>query len=181
MIILASQSPTRAELLQNLGVSFSIKVCDYDEERIAKTPVESFSSRVVEEKAKQFFATFGPSELPVLFADSCVIVEGKVLGKAENSAHAKELIELQSGKEVSVYTAMKLVKTEFVIDSLSVTSFGFNEFSQEDVKDYLDSLAWQGKAGAMSIEGMFGKYIAWQKGETAVAMGLDLDILKTFL
>lgn len=181
MIILASNSPTRAEILRNFGIKFEQICIDYDESKIAPCSPQIYSTAIVEEKSKQFFAKFGDKFDRVLFADSSVFCGGKLLGKAKNENEARNMLNLQSGAQTQVWTAMKFTSKAYNINMLSLSSYKFGKFENDDLEQYLKSNDWQGKAGAMSIEGFNKKYILSSCGNETTTMGLDIINLKAFL
>lgn len=180
MIILASSSPTRAQILREFGVEFTQISLEYDERKIQLQSPNNYVCNIASQKAKQFFAKFAGFDR-VLFADSCVVARGQILGKAANSDIAKQMLNLQSGSETFIYTAMKFISKAYNIDMLSVASYKFSEFAKADLEEYIISNSWRGKAGAMSIEGFNKKYIIKASGNTYTAMGLDIVSLKAFL
>ncbi|AII14596.1 septum formation protein Maf [Campylobacter iguaniorum] len=180
MIILASSSPTRAKILSNFGVEFRQISMQYDE-NLPKCEPKSYAMNIVNEKSKQFFAKFKGEFDRVLFADSSVIAGGQILGKAKDINEARNILNLQSGSVASIYTAMKFISTKFKIDMLSVATYRFAKFDEKELEDYLQSGLWQGKAGAMMIEGFNKQYILQSHGNTSTAMGLDIENLKAFL
>lgn len=90
------------------------------------------------------------------------------------------MLLMQSGASASVFTAMAVVSAKFDIFSLSKTTFKFAPYDDKRLKDYLKSGDWQGKAGAMMIEGFSGEFVLSCEGSLKNAMGLDVDILKAF-
>lgn len=181
MIVLASSSESRAQILRDFNIPFIQISMDYDETITQKTSLNSYSMNVVIQKSKQFFSKFKKQYDNVLFADSSVICKGRILGKAKDEDEAWQMLALQSGSIVSVYTAMKFVSTKFDIDSLSVTTFKFDIFQKDDLKKYVKSGLWKDKAGAMMCEGFNKKYILQTNGNKSTAMGLNAEILKAFL
>lgn len=181
MIILASNSPTRAQILTNFGIKFKQICIDYDESKIAPCDPQIYSTAIVEEKSKQFFAKFKDEFDRVLFADSSVFCSGKLLGKAKDENEARFMLNLQSGAKTQVWTAMKFTSKAYNINMLSLSSYEFAKFDEADLEQYLQSNDWQGKAGAMSIEGFNKKYILSSSGNTTTTMGLDIINLKAFL
>ena len=180
MITLASSSPTRTNLLKNAGIEFKQISCSFDESMIAKSlKPEIYVQNVVKAKKEQFLKA-NEELFNLLFADSCVACGGKILGKAKDENEALAMLNLQSGNECSVYTAM-IFLGEFELINVSKTTYKFAKFSEQDLKSYLESGEWRGKAGAMTIENFNKKYIISQHGETSTAMGLNLKILKAFL
>lgn len=180
MIILASKSTTRAKILKDFGIEFKQIDIDYNEDILNTNNPISYSWNVVNAKVKQFFDNFKAHDR-VLFADSCVFCNNKILGKAKDSHEARDFLKLQSGSYCAVYTAMKFVSNAYNIDLLSVSKYKFDNFDLDDLELYLKTNQWQGKAGAMSIEGFNKKYILKSSGNYTTTMGLDIINLKAFL
>ena len=180
MIYLASGSPTRAQILKEGGVEFIQIPFDFDESGISKQDARSYSYRVALSKKAQFFKIYENYDR-VLFADSSVLAGGQILGKACDEADALRMLDLQSGAVSSVYTAMIFVSKNLQLAALSVASYKFDKFNEVDLREYIASGDWRGKAGAMSIEGFNEKYILSSRGSKFTAMGLDLEILKRFI
>ncbi|CAD7287577.1 dTTP/UTP pyrophosphatase [Campylobacter majalis] len=180
MIILASSSATRAKILQDSGIDFQQISFDFDESMIDKNQAPNkYVLNVVRSKKEQFFKAHNQYK-NVLFADSCVVCDGKILGKARDENHARKLIKMQSNNTASVVTAMIYIG-DYELISVSETKFRFSEFKDSDIKEFIRSGECMGKAGAMMIEGFNKKYIISQQGTTQNAMGLDVRILKAFL
>ncbi|ARR00166.1 MULTISPECIES: septum formation inhibitor Maf [Campylobacter] len=181
MIVLASSSASRALILKEHGVEF-IQVCmEYDENFDSNLPPAKYAMSITNSKAKQFFDKFKNQYDRVLFADSSVVCQGVILGKAKDEIEARYMLKLQSNSLTSVYTAMKFITQNMIIDMLSIASYKFKKFDNDDLDRYIASNLWQGKAGAMMIEGFNKKYIEVQKGNKPTAMGLDIINLKAFL
>ncbi|WP_107953254.1 septum formation inhibitor Maf [Campylobacter concisus] len=180
MITLASSSPTRANLLKEAGINFTQFFFQFDEGKIEKNvKPEIYVQNVVKAKKEQFLKeNIGLKNL--LFADSCVACGDKILGKAKDEKEAIAMLNLQSGNECSVYTAM-IFLGEFELINVSKTTYKFKKFNEHDLNEYIKNNEWQGKAGAMTIENFNKKYIISQHDETSTAMGLNLKILKAFL
>ena len=180
MITLASSSPTRANLLKDAGINFTQISFQFDESKIEKNvKPEIYVQKVVKAKKEQFLKV-NTTFKNLLFADSCVACGDKILGKAKDENEALAMLNLQSGNECSVYTAM-IFLGEFELINVSKTTYKFKKFNEHDLNEYIKNNEWQGKAGAMTIENFNKKYIISQHGETSTAMGLNLKILKAFL
>lgn len=187
-IFLASSSLSRLKLLEQAGFDTQQIIIKYDESTICSiaTPAKIYNQAVVNEKIYQFKEHFrgdlskflGNGAL--LFADSSVICEGQILGKAKDLREARKMLEMQSGNKASVYTAMSVLCADFSLQALSVTSFDFAHFDERQLEQYLASGECFGKAGAMMIEGFCGRYILAQSGDISTAMGLDIPLLKRF-
>lgn len=184
MIYLLSSSPTRASLMTQAGFSFKVLSLDYDESAISKTEPVSYVYKVLMAKlsqAKDIIDKLVAKGDVAVLADSCVGVNGRVLSKASSQAEARQMLLLQSANSASVFSAMAIKSANYDIISLSQSTFEFKSFEPDDLDEYINSGLWQGKAGAMMIEGFNAKYIKSQKGSLSTAMGLDIDILKAFL
>ncbi|MSN97068.1 septum formation inhibitor Maf [Campylobacter sp. FMV-PI01] len=180
MIYLASSSKTRAKILKDFGFDFKqINFC-YDESGIKKDNYKIYPYMVVMQKLKQF--TNVHKELNnVLFADSCVVVDNKIYGKANSDDEAFLMLQSQSGNFAHILTAMFFKGEKFNISNLSITTYKFKDFNKKDLENYIKSKEYIGKAGAMMIEGFNKKYIQKQIGNTSTAMGLNAEILKAYL
>lgn len=179
MIILASSSLTRAKILKNAEIDFKQISANFDESIVKKQNPWSYSYEVAMAKKEQFFKIYDLKN--VLFADSSVICENEILGKAENDEVAEKMLNLQSENLVSVVTSMIFIGENFTFSNISVASFEFLKFPADEIKKYIESGDYKGKAGAMMIEGFNKKFIKSQKGFTSTAMGLSVEILKRYL
>lgn len=180
MINLASNSTTRANLLKNAGIKFNQILFDYNENLIKKIDPLTYAYDVVNLKYKQFKSVHKDIS-NLLFADSSVVVNGKIYGKAESDDEAYDMLMSQSGALTSVITAMIFETNSFLMSNLSITTYKFDKFNEKDLENYIKNKEYQGKAGAMMIEGFNKKYILNQVGNTSTAMGLNLEVLKGYL
>lgn len=180
MLILASSSPTRASILKNFGIKFKQRSCDFDEDSIACKDAKSFVYQATLGKMKRYKQLFNDDE-PFLCADTVLSCNGKILRKAKNISHAKKLLMLQSGNEVSIFTCMIYVSQKFHFFDLSSTVYEFKKFDDDKLNSYLNSNLWQGKAGACMVEGFCKEYIKNKRGLTSTAMGLSIEKLLAFL
>ena len=181
MIILASSSVTRAKVLQDHGVKFEQVFFDYDESGVDKNlPPHVYVQKIVAAKKEQFLkANDGVKN--VVFADSVVVCDGKILGKAKDEQEALKMLQMQSGNTARIVTAMIFLGEKFELFNVSFAEYKFAKFDEADLQNYISGDLWRGKAGAMTIENFNKKYILSQNGETSTAMGLNVKILKAFL
>ena len=181
MIILASSSVTRAKVLRDHGVKFEQVFFDYDESGVDRNlPPHVYVQKIVAAKKEQFLkANDGVKN--VVFADSVVVCDGKILGKAKDEQEALKMLQMQSGNTARIVTAMIFLGQKFELFNVSFAEYKFAKFDEADLQNYLSGDLWQGKAGAMTIENFNKKYILSQNGETSTAMGLNVKILKAFL
>ena len=180
MILLASNSMTRAALLEKFGIPFIQKGCDFDEEQIRADSPKNFVYQAVIGKYEVCEKMFG-TQLPLLVADTVVTADGKILRKARDEEDARRILQIQSGNKVSIITCMKYVsKTKMLLD-ISATDYYFKPFDEADLERYLQSGEWRGKAGACMVEGFCRPYIDKVYGHESTAMGLCVEKLLPFL
>ncbi len=180
MIVLASNSITRAKILKKFGIDFIQKGCDFDEEALTYTKPEHFVYHAAVGKMKKCVESYG-FDTPLLTADTVVVSGEKILRKAKDKDDAREILLSQSGKSVSIITCMnyKSKKLEFL--DLSETKYLFYPFNEDDLENYLKGDEWKDKAGACMVEGFCKKYIKEVKGLQSCAMGLTIEKLLPFL
>lgn len=181
MIILASSSITRAKVLRDHGVKFKQVFFDYDEGGVDKNlPPHVYVQKIVAAKKEQFLKA-NENVKNAVFADSVVVCDGKILGKAKDQKEAFRMLKMQSENTARIVTAMIFLSEKFELFNVSFTEYKFAKFDEANLQNYLSGDLWQGKAGAMTIENFNKKYILSQNGETSTAMGLNVKILKAFL
>lgn len=181
MIRLASSSPTRAELLQSAGIKFIQQSVDFDEDSIIATSPKNFVYQATIGKFEANLRAFGYKDFPLLVADTVVTSRGKLLRKARCADDARNILMTQSGSITSIITCMIFQSCEMKIIDISKTDYLFDPFDIDDVDSYIASGEWRGKAGACMVEGFCKKYIKSTKGYESTAMGLNTDLLRSFL
>ncbi|MDD3325057.1 MAG: septum formation inhibitor Maf [Sulfurospirillaceae bacterium] len=180
MIVLASQSSTRASILDAFGVSFIQRVCDFDEDSIKTTNASHFVYRVAQGKLQTYLQRY-VLDIPVLVADTVVCADNKILRKAKDVDEAREILRKQSGNSVSILTCMIFKSVKFEMIDLSRTDYLFAPFDKNELEEYLKGDDWKGKAGACMVEGFCRKYIKETIGYESTAMGLCVEKLLPFL
>ena len=180
MIILASNSESRAKILNDFGVSFRQKGCDFDEDTIIADSPKNFVYQATLGKYLECKKELG-LETPILVADTVVTANNKILRKAKDEEDARRILELQSGAVTSIITCMIYESKSFYFLDISSTDYLFSKFPKEALDRYLDSGEWRGKAGACMVEGFCKPYIKSVKGLESNAMGLGIEKLLPFL
>ena len=107
MIILASQSPRRQELMKLTGLPFTVRVADVDETMDPALPVQQEVARVSRLKARTIAASAAPDDI-VIAADTIVVIDGRELGKPHTQQDAFDMLRLLSGRTHEVVTAVRL-------------------------------------------------------------------------
>ncbi len=170
-LILASQSPRRAELLRQLGVSFEQRPANIDERRLSDEPVEEFVQRLAWEKSAAIAVDEG---IAVLAADTCVLLDDEVLGKPEDHFDALAMLARLSGREHRVLTSVCVRRGTQVEEAVSDTRVKFMNLSREQCEAYIASgEAWD-KAGAYGIQGLAGAFVESLQGSYSGVVGLPL-------
>lgn len=173
-IYLASLSPRRFELLQQIGVEFERITIDVDETRLPNEKPDVYVQRLARCKSQTGWQSIGERELrPVLGADTVVVIDGEILGKPKHKADGIAMLSKLSGKQHQVLTAVALTY-EHTIDVLSVSEVWFRAMSRDEIESYWLSGEPADKAGAYGIQGLGGAFIEKIHGCHSSIMGLPL-------
>jgi septum formation protein len=169
---LASASPRRRQLLELIGVPHVVTPADIDETPRAGEPADTYVTRLAREKAAAVWAV--AQDLPVLAADTTVVVDAEILGKPESEAQAHEMLGRLSGREHVVHTGVAVFSPGAQQVVLSSTLVTFARLSREQIHAYWQSGEPQGKAGAYAIQGLGAVFVAGISGSYTGVMGLPL-------
>lgn len=173
-LILASASPRRLELLEQVGITpDEIIPADIDETAHKKELPRDYVARIATEKAEEIYKNHKGAI--ILSADTIVAVGRRILQKAEDEAQAREYYKLMSGRRHKVMTAVVVVDPKGKITSRVVTSVvKFKKLSQQDVNNYIATNDWKDKAGAYGIQSYAGSFISFLSGSYTCIVGLPL-------
>ena len=172
-LYLASGSPRRQELLTQLGLSFEKVVPGIEELRRPHESAQQYVGRLAREKAQAGVALTA-HDLPVLGADTIVILNGEVLEKPRDAAHAAVMLRMLSGNTHQVMTAVALADSQHTLDCLVVTEVTFRTLSDDDITHYVASGEPLDKAGAYGIQGLGGCFVRKINGSYHAVVGLPL-------
>ena len=185
-IYLASRSPRRHALLQQIALPFRPLSVDVDESAGEAESAEVYVIRLALEKARAGWAQLGESDpqLPVLGADTAVVLDdGQILGKPTDRAEGLAMLEKLSGRVHRVLTGLALVDDREAT-RLSVSSVGFRELDKADIEAYWATGEPADKAGAYAIQGRGAVFVNHLEGSYSGVMGLPLyevtDLLGEF-
>ncbi len=181
-IILASGSPRRRELLQQIGVGFRIVPADIPEIPLPGEDPGKFVLRMAREKALEVLRREG-AERPVLGADTAVILDGRILGKPADRGEAVSMLNGLSGRTHEVCSAVAVATGEDeILEALNITRVTFSELNARWIEAYCDSGDPMDKAGAYGVQGKAAEKISRIEGSFYCVMGLPLyetaEILK---
>jgi septum formation protein len=176
-IALASASPRRRELLGQLAVNFELVKADVDETQLPGELATDYVLRLAISKARAGFnvQTQTVTEvLPVLGADTIVVVDGEVLGKPKDQQDFLRMMRLLSGRQHQVYTAIALVSGDSVLSDTVKTDVWFSALTEAQMLDYWRSGEPADKAGGYGIQGLASRFIPKIAGSYFAVVGLPL-------
>ncbi len=173
MLILASSSPRRRELLEQIGVSYRVCPVDVDETPLDGEAPEDFARRMALEKARAGWRAQGSGQ-PVLGADTVVSLDGAILGKPVDRDDALDMLGRLSGSTHRVFSAVALLHGEREAVRLSVTRVRFRTLAPREIGLYWDSGEPADKAGAYGIQGLGALFVEHLEGSYTGVVGLPL-------
>ena len=179
MLVLASASPRRQELLRNAGIVFEVQPADIPEDPLPGEAAKDCAERLAREKALAV-ARQRPHDC-VLGADTVVVVggqyDGKLLGKPSYAADAARMLRLLSGREHQVITGVCLVVSGQSSVASQTTSVTLSEITEKEIADYVASGEPMDKAGAYAIQGIASRWIPRIEGDYSNVVGLPLALV----
>lgn len=177
VIWLASQSPRRRELLAQLGIAHRVRVPDVNEARLPRETPEAYVRRLARIKAEVVAMRVlekGLAPLPVLAADTAVVLGREILGKPADAAEAAQMLARLSGRRHRVLTAVALAFQGKLALALSDTLVVFRRLDPEEIAAYVASGEPMDKAGAYGIQGRAAAFVRRIEGSYTGVMGLPL-------
>ena len=173
-IILASKSPRRRALLEQMGVrDFRIVTPDIDEHMDRDLPPAELVRQISLEKAQAVAAQADPNTV-VISADTVVALDGVVLGKPADKEEAFRMLSLLSGNRHQVYTGLTVLRGEQVFSQWEETAVTFRSLTAEEIEAYIATGEPMDKAGAYGIQGYGALFIQGISGDYYNVMGLPV-------
>jgi nucleoside triphosphate pyrophosphatase len=169
---LASASPRRREILTALGVSFSFAGEDVDERPQAGEPAAELVVRLARAKARAAMA--GRTDVPILGADTVVVLDQRIFGKPASQEQALEMLATLSGRTHEVMTAVVLLAGSAASSVLCRSQVTFREISAADAAAYWQSGEPRDKAGGYAIQGLGGVFVRHLQGSYSGVVGLPV-------
>jgi len=175
MIYLASASPRRRELLDQLGVAYELLHVPLDETRLPGELPEAYVNRLALAKAHAgWHEVAGKRRLqPVLGADTAVVCDGEVYGKPADAAQAEAMLGHLSGRSHRVLSAVALVGWR-AASALNVSTVYFRRLTSAEIRAYIATGEPFGKAGGYAVQGQAAMFIERLEGSYSGVMGLPL-------
>ena len=181
-ILLASISPQRRAILEQLRIPFDVVEPRY-EERPANRAKGSDPSAVVTEHArgKARSVIDMAEERPVLGVDTAVVVDGEVLGKPSEAGEAEAMLERLSGRTHEVVSGLCLCTAAWEELEHEVTTVTFRDLTARDLAHYVGSQEWEGRAGGYAIQGLGASLVERIDGDYLNVVGLPAAVLVRLL
>lgn len=181
-LILASSSPRRAQLLEQVQLEHIVVASDFDESSITIADPEEYVKTLAYKKAESIQCA-KYNEHVILAADTVVVFEHHILEKPTNDAQARSHLELLSGKTHQVYTGFCLLRQydHKIIVDLEVTQVVMNPITSEEITDYIRTKEPFDKAGGYGIQGIGAKFIKEIHGDYCNVVGLPINKVYQYL
>lgn len=176
-LVLASTSPRRKELLQQIGVKFTQLSIDINEDVAEAESAEHYVLRLAKEKSAAGFELLSAAEKAtriVLAADTTVVCEGNILAKPETLEHSKEILRQLSGREHLVMSAIGIHSLDRALQEVVTTKVKFRKISDAEIEAYWQSGEPQDKAGSYGIQGLGAVFVESITGSYSNVVGLPL-------
>jgi septum formation protein len=170
-LILASTSPQRRAILQQLRIPFDVVAPDFHEAP-GTSPLERAAGKA---------RSVAPDERPVLGVDTEVLLDGALLGKPENAAEAEAMLELLSGRTHEVVSGLCLRTIAWEELHEETTRVTFRELTPRDLGHYVAAGEWEGRAGAYAIQGLGASLVERIEGDFLNVVGLPAALLVRLL
>jgi septum formation protein len=174
MLVLASASPRRAEILRTAGISFVVRPSHIEENLLPGESAENYVRRLAREKA--LAAPASDAEL-VLSADTTVHLAGTILEKPVDDADATSMLRLLAGRTHEVVTGICLRQGDRIVVDCEITKVRFLDLTGQEIAGYVASGEPAGKAGAYAIQGLASKFIDRVEGCYFNVVGLPVSLV----
>jgi septum formation protein len=178
-LLLASTSPQRRAILEQLGIPFEVVAPDYEEH----DPPEADAEQLVRDhalgKARSVAAQAG--DRPVLGVDTTVVLAGRIYAKPADVGEAERMLEELSGKTHAVVSGLALVTPGWEIVDAEHTRVTFRTLTPRDLASYVATREWEGRAGGYAIQGRGGALVERVEGDYLNVVGLPASLLVRLL
>ena len=172
-VILASASPRRRELLQLIGIEHEVRPADIDERYLPHESPSAHAERLAREKA----SAIDEDGAVTIGSDTIVVIDGDVLGKPRDRAHAREMLKRLSGRSHVVMTGVAVRWQGRVASGLEEVGVTFRALGDDEIDRYIDTGEPMDKAGAYGIQGFGATLVDRIDGDYFAVMGLALNRL----
>jgi septum formation protein len=178
-LVLASTSPQRRSILEQLAIPFEIVPPRYaEDDSLGLEPVELVKAHA---RGKAGSVADDAGERPVLGVDTAVVLDGQVYGKPEGAGQAEEMLEALSGRTHEVTSGLCLRTRAWEDVEAETTSVTFRVLTPRDIARYVGSEEWEGRAGAYAIQGLGASLVERIEGDYLNVVGLPAALLVRLL
>ena len=172
-VVLASASPRRRELLTLIGIAHEVRPADVDESYIAGETPRQHAERLARAKV----SAVGAEDAVTIGSDTIVVVDGDMLGKPRDRAHAAEMLRRLSGRSHIVMTAVAVQWQGRIVSALEEVGVTFRALCEDEIERYIATGEPMDKAGAYGIQGFGATIVERVDGDYFAVMGLALNRL----
>ena len=183
-LFLASKSPRRRELLIQMGIPFELLLVDTPEIIAPGETAEQYSMRVTKEKLNAAWNKLSCGKLdilPILCADTEVVLDGHILGKPHNDDSAFKMLKSYSGRSHDVITSVGVKYFDYQNIAIQKTKVTFANMSDAEIKHYITTGDYKDKSGGYGIQSYIGQFICRIEGCFYSVMGLPLNTVREML
>jgi septum formation protein len=179
MLVLASQSPRRSEILRQAGIPFTVRTASVDESPRYGEPPAQYVQRLAEAKAMAIDAA---ADEIVLGADTTVVIDGEILGKPIDPDDARRMLKLLSARKHDVLTGICLRRgAETPVRDYAATAVWFAALTGREIEEYAAGGEPMDKAGAYAVQGLASRFIPRIDGSYSNVVGLPVACLDELL
>lgn len=171
-LVLASQSPRRVLLLKQLNLDFLQMSPKIDEVKQTDESIDNYIQRMAIEKVMVGYQSY-PNHI-IIAADTCAVINDKILGKPQNLAESATMLTLLSGKTHIILTSFAIYDGNKLHNEVVASSVTIRDISPTEIKDYWQTGEPQDKAGSYAIQGLAAMFVKEIKGSYSAIMGLPL-------
>lgn len=179
-VILASASPRRRQLLEQVGLRFTVQASDVREDMRHDLSPHELAMSLATDKAAAVAATTDDQSI-VIGADTIVAYQGEIFGKPDHQEQASIMLHSLSGKQHQVITGIAVVTGDKIFSDYAQTLVTFRDLSEAEIDAYLQTNEWMDKAGAYGIQGVGALLVERIEGCYANVVGLPLVTLSQLL
>lgn len=172
-IVLASQSPRRRELLGKMGLEFTARSPEIDEEAITGLPAEELVKALSRKKALHIARDEAPDAI-VIGSDTVVVLDGEILGKPDSEEQAVTMLTALSGRSHEVCTGITVCQGDRVDSQAEVTKVTFRSLTQEEIRQYVATGEPMDKAGSYGIQSYGALLVEGIQGDYSSVVGLPV-------
>jgi nucleoside triphosphate pyrophosphatase len=178
-LVLASRSPQRKTILEQLRIPFDVVPPRYEEE----TPADADPVHVVREhaRAKARSVAADADDRPVLGVDTDVVLDGVIFGKPKDAGDAERILERLSGRTHAVISGLCLRTASWEVVEHESTDVAIRDLTPRDLAAYVSSREWEGRAGAYAIQGLGANLVRRIEGDYLNVVGLPAALLVRLL